>query len=810
MKQKITFWIVCFLAVPTFLFAQSTYTLSGKVIDANGKALDGATVYLNKATDSVLVKTALTDENGKFSLAVAGGNYRLSIVMMGYPNYKQSDIKLEKNLDLPVIKLSATQTALKEVSVSSQRPLIEQKIDRTVVNPENMLTAAGGTALDALEKAPGVVVDQDAAITLKGKSVTIFVDDKPTYMSGTQLESYLKSLNISSIDQIELMTNPPARYDAAGNGGVINIRTKKNKVIGFNGGLNLTVKQGRYTKHNDNFNFNYRYNRVNVTGNFGYNRYNEFQDLTINRHFFTDAGLLYSNFIQKSYLRNVGENYSGRVGVDYYLSDKTTIGVNVMGITAPGHRPSPVNSTFTNAAGTLDSTVIADNNQRQTFQNGTINLNYRHQYDKNGRQLTADADYLAYVTNSNQSFDNSSYDANGNFKFRDLLTGQLPANIRIYSGKVDYDHPLANGVKLSAGIKSSYTHTDNTANYFYTLGGVTSPDYGKTNHFIYEENIQAAYLNASKDFKRLSIQAGLRFESTNSNGHQLGNVEKADSTFKRNYASLFPTLYMQYKLDTAGNHMLNLNYGRRIDRPYYQDLNPFLSPLDKFTYYTGNPFLRPSFTDNIELSHTFKSRFTTTLSYSRTRDNVDETIEIVNGIYYSRPGNIGRYDVKSASFNAQLDPAKWLGLTFYGLVEQIHSVSAFYTGTLNTKGTFFYVQPTFTFKPGRDWTAQIDGNYQSKVTTAQFTVGHRSKLNAAISKKLSPSTTIKLAGNDLLYSAKVNGVINNLKNTTASWHGVVDSRVAVLSLSYRFGKSIDNQRHHEANGAESEQNRVKN
>ncbi len=672
-----------------------------------------------------------------------------------------------------------------------------------------MISNAGGTALDVLEKSPGVILDQNGEISLKGKSVTIFIDDKPTYLSGVDLENYLRSLSASSIDQLELMPNPPAKYDAAGNGGVINIRTKKSKVKGFNGSLNVSYQQGKLAKTNNSANFNYRNNRLNTFGNFSYNYNNGFNDLDINRHFANGSGIVNNNFLQNSYIRTRGSNLMAKIGADYYLSEKSTFGINLTGLYNPSSKIVPVTSKFSNAQQQLDSTIFAQNDEHRIFKNGGLNMNYRHQYDKNGHELAIDFDYLNYVTNSDQLFDNKSYLANGTFKYRDLLTGSLPAELNIYSGKADYDHPLKNGIKLSTGLKASYTHTDNVADYFSTYNGITSPDYGKTNHFIYKENINAAYLNASKEFKYLSVQAGLRFENTISNGHQLGNIKKPDSTFKRSYNSLFPTLYLQYKLDTLDKNQISINYGRRIDRPYYQDLNPFLSPLDRFTYYTGNPFLKPSFTNNIELSHTYKNRITTTLSYSRTANDVNETIEIVDGIYYSRPGNIGKYTVKELSVDADFNPAKWFNFHFYGKVANIHSLSDFYTGLLDTKGNYFFVRPIFTFKLKGDWTLQTDASYQSKLTSGQFILGARGRINAAASKKFSPSTTLKLVVNDIFYTFKNTGVINNLNQTSADWRNLSDSRTVVITLSYRFGKSIAGQRKHDANGAESEQSRVK-
>lgn len=812
MKLKIAAFLAAWLCIgQTFVKAQSNISISGKIVSAEGKPLDGATVYLKTTSDSTLVKTAIAGRDGTYQLEqLKKGNYRLYITMVGFVTYKSQPVQLEQNITLPAISLQGGGTALKEVTITAQKPLVEHLVDRTIVNVDALISNSGSTAMDVLEKSPGVIVDQNGAISLKGKSgVKIFIDDKPTYLSGADLENYLRSLSASTIDQVELMTNPPAKYDAAGNGGVINIRIKKNKARGFNGSLNLRYSQGRFGKTNNSFNFNYRNNKFNVFGNMSYSTANNFNDLDINRHFLNADGSIASNFLQNSYIHRTSKSYNTKIGVDYYASDKTTFGINLTGLINPADDKTLNTSKLLNASDVLDSTIVAVNREQSKLKNGGINLNYRHQYDKKGKELTFDLDYLVYHTADEQSFDNTTYLPNNNMINHDLLTGNLPSNIDIYSAKTDYTHPLANGIKLGGGLKTSYTKTNNIADYFYTANGVTAPDYGKTNHFIYKENINAGYLNLNKDWKRVSVQAGLRFENTSSDGHQLGNIQKPDSVFKRNYNGLFPTLYVQYKLDTAGNQTININYGRRIDRPYYEDLNPFLSPLDKFTYYTGNPFLKPAYTNSIELSHTWKN-ITTTLSYSKTKDEVNETIEIVDGIYYSRPGNIGSKIVKGISVDAGFDPAKWFNIHFYGHVMNVHTISDFYTGQLNTQGTYYFIRPVLQFKLPKDWTAQLDGGYQSSVTNAQFVTIGMGKINTAVSKKLSPSTTLKLVVNDVFRTFISGGDINNLANTRADYRNIRDSRTTVLSLSYRFGKAISDQRKHESNGAESEQNRVKN
>ena len=436
-------------------------------------------------------------------------------------------------------------------------------------------------------------------------------------------------------------------------------------------------------------------------------------------------------------------------------------------------------------------------------------MNYRHEYDKKGHELTLDVDYLNYRKTNRQSFKNSSYLPDQTMYDEERLTGTLPTDIKIYSAKADYNRPLSNGIKLSVGLKSSYTATNNIADYFYNLGNVTVPDYEKTNHFRYKENINAGYINASRDFKHLSMQAGLRFEHTISDGQQLGNAQKADSAFRRSYSGLFPTLFLQYKLDTAGRQQLTFNYGRRVDRPYYEDLNPFLSPLDKFTYYTGNPFLKPSYSNEFELAYTYKN-ITATISYAKALDEVNETIEIQNGIYYSRPANLGSRVNKFASLDSDFNPAKWLNLHLYFSFREVHTVSNFYTGILDTKGRIFFTRPTINVKPGKDWTLQLTAGYQTKYNTGQFTLAERKRVDVAVAKKFSANGTVKVGVDDVFKQFVNAGVINNLANTYADYHNVGDNRVGKLSFSYRFGKTISNQRQHEANGAESEQNRVKN
>lgn len=806
---------LAFMALVTFIaptFAQEqAFQLSGSVRDSSQKPPDVATVTLYRVKDSLLLRSAFTELDGTFVFEkIPEGKYYLKYSSMGYADYVSPEVQLDRNASAPVLApviMMPVSNSLAEVAIVAQKQWIERKIDRTVVNVDALISNAGSSALDVLEKSPGVMV-QNGSINLKGKSgVLILIDDKPTYLSGAELENYLRALPSDLLAQIEIMTQPPAKYDAAGNAGVINIKTKKQKAAGFNASVNLGIGQGQLTSTNNSANFNLRKNKVNLFGDFSGGVRQSFNDLDIYRTYKNADGTANADFNQNSYTKRQSKLLRGKAGLDYYYSEQTTFGIALNATTFSGNSTEKINSNQLNNTGQSDYKVAGLNKGADRNKDAWVNLNYRHQF-REGKEITFDVDYLIYKNNADNSFDNTFLYPD-NTAVQDLLRGRLPSRIDIYTAKTDYTHAFKNNWRFDAGLKASYIKTNNLADYSITANQVTQPDYDKSNHFIYKENINAGYINLSREMDKLSVQAGLRLEHTLSDGHQLGNVMKPDSSFSRSYASLFPTVYLSYKFDTLGNNQVGLNYGRRIDRPYYEDLNPFIAPKDKFTYYVGNPFLRPAFTHSIELSYTYKNKITTTLSYSNSNDNVDETIEIQNGIYYSRPGNIGKKVTKSISVDAGFDLARWLNFHVYTELTNIHSMSNFYTGYLDTKGSFLFVNPNFQITLGKDWTAELSGRYISKVYNAQFVTGTYWVANAGIQKRFSNVATLKLSVRDLFYTQVNSGTIYNLALTDASWNNLGDTRVATLTFSYRFGKSLENKRSHEATGAQTEQSRIK-
>ncbi len=787
--------------------------VSGSVLDEGKKPLNGATVILLIAKDSTQVASQLAKQDGSFNFQNLKDNtYRVVATYIGYKSFRSGNVTVSQQnpVNLPAFMLSPAEKTLNDVTVTAQKSYIQQKVDRTVVNVGALISNTGANALEVLEKTPGVQVDADGNITFKGKSgVLVMIDDKPTYLSAANLAIYLRSLPASSLNQIELMDNPPAKYDAAGNAGVINIKTKKNTTRGFNAVASADLAQGHYGRMNESINLNYHVDKVNLFANVAYDQERTFRRLEIDRGYFDASGNQTSSLKDISYFRPTSNNTNIKAGMDYYVSPKTTWGVVFTGTISSDHDNSPVYSLLYGKNGELDSTINTQNISKNTFNSKGINLNYTHKYDSTGRTLNFDLDYIRDVSGSNQLFVNNTFLPSGTLTNSQTLSDNLPSTINIYSAKADYSHPLKGKAKLEAGIKSSYVNTNNAANYFNVVDGVSSIDYNNTNQFLYKENINAAYINFNKDFSRFSLQTGLRVENTNGDGHQLGNAEKADSSFANHYTNLFPTAYLSYSLDTAKHNVLVLSYGRRIGRPNYGSLNPFTFFVDEFTYFSGNPFLKPQFTDNYKLAYSFKNLFTVAVAYDYTTDVQGETIHNIGDVFISTTGNIGQLKTLNFSINTNLQPAKWWTINLYAEVYNNNYQGQFYTGYLSQSKNTLDFNGSNQFTISKTWNVELSGFYDNGGVYGQFVTLPKGMLNAAVQKKvLNNKGSIKLSMRDILHTFNPSGTITNIADATATFHNSLDRQVATLAFTYSFGKSTNTPPKRDTGGADSEQGRA--
>ena len=590
MTTKFNLLTAIFLIFSMASFAQ-TAKISGLIIDGGDqKIIDAATISLLNAKDSSLVKFSLTDKEGNFSFEnLKNGNYLVMASSVGHRKVYSSPVAITEgaNVSVGTLRLISQTTTLQTVAVEAKKPYIERKLDRTIVNVDASISNAGSTALEVLEKSPGISVDKDGNISLKGKQgVIIYLDGRPSYLSGPDLANMLRNMTASQLDQIEIMTNPPAKYDAAGNAGVINIKTKKNKLFGYNGSITSSYVRGRFSRYNEAASYNYRNNKINIFSNFNYNKQHRGEELYIIRNF-RDATTknIKSIFDQKSEMENKRDFYSAKIGADYSISKKTTVGAVINGYSNPGQWTSSTNTFIYDPNNVLlkRTSTFTENNEK--WKNFSTNVNFRTVLDSTGQELTADLDYIQYKSTNTQPLTSSYFDNMGHQTGpSDILIGNLPSNIKIYSGKMDYTLPLKKGAKFEAGIKSSYVQTDNNAVYDSLKAGNAILDSARSNHFIYDENINAAYVNYSRPLsKKWSAQFGLRLENTTANGNSKGyafntaqnKFAYTETKFNRSYTQLFPTIYLQYSANEKNQFVIN--YGRRIERPDYQDINPFCS-----------------------------------------------------------------------------------------------------------------------------------------------------------------------------------------------------------------------------------------
>ena len=786
--------------------------ITGKVLEINKNTfVQASTISLLKAKDSTLVKTSFADAAGIFSLEnVKNGSYILMVTAVGYEKTFSTLIVINETNQQQTVQallLKPVDKSLATVTVIAKKPFIERKLDRTIINVESSITSAGSTAMEVLEKSPGVAVDKDGKISLKGKQgVIVLIDGKQTYMGAQDLANYLQSMPASNLEQIELMPNPSSKYDASGNSGVINIKTKRNKQKGFNGSIKNTLAFGKYPRTFNTLNLNYKNGKFNVFSSIGVNYRKNYQVLTINRKYMDNSGTINAIFDQTADFIKSNTNKTARLGVDFFATKKTTIGILATGYITNGTQDGTNTSFLKDGAGTVNSILSSTNEERKNFKNSGLNLNLRHTFDSTGRELTVDIDALKYKSMQHQFFSSQNYTPLWVKQSSEDLKADLPATINVYSAKVDYVHPFKSGLKMETGIKTSFVNTDNLAGYFNVINGVAQVDNEKTNHFKYNENINAGYVNFSKEYKKWSLQTGLRLENTNYKGNQFGNPIKADSSFKKSYTGLFPTMFAGYKLNSKNE--FGFSYGRRISRPDYESLNPFIFFIDKYTYEAGNPFLKPMYANVFELSHTYNKFLTSNLNYTHSKDMFNEYFEQSGYATIVKENNYGSIDDISLSLNAEVKPTKWWTMMPYAEFNY-NAVNSQLNGfTLKTSGTGFSANMNNQFSFNKGWSAELSGFFRSKMNRGQFNIGEMKQLSTGVSKQiLKKKGSLKFYLSDIFNSGNQKGVIN-IQNTVASFTQKRDNRTAGVTFNYKFGKPLKIQQR-KSGGASAEESRIK-
>ena len=793
--------------------AANAQKINGLVQQANGQPVEFATVTLHKSQDSTLVKGALTGEDGRFEIAeVAAGQYFLksSAIGMGAGSSAVFDYD-GGNKTVDALTVSEASNELAQVTVVARRPPIEVKADKTVLNVEGTVNSTGLNALELLRKAPGVTVDNNDNVNVKGKNaVRIMIDGREVPLDGKDLSALLKGTQASDITNIEIISNPSAKYDAAGNAGIINIRLKKNKALGTNGNFGLEGIYGKTLKGGGNLSLNHRAKNVNLFGSYN----GHYGDWHNEQSFQREQNGQFYHQENEEIWENRYQGY--RAGVDWYLNSKHTVGVLVNGNVNPGDWR---NQSFTNIGridngGQIDTLLRASNNVESNRSNINANFNYRFA-DTTGHSLNFDFDYGNFDIDGASYQPNLYYTPNGSELLRQrIYRNQTPTKIDIYTAKADYEQRLFKGT-LGLGVKVADVKTDNTFNFFNVIDGQSELDENVSNRFIYEERTSAAYINYNRMFgKKLNVQAGLRAENTDYEGQLLS--AKKDTVNTNNYTELFPSAAITYTFTKKIG--LNATYSRRIDRPSYQDLNPFENKLDELTFQRGNPMLRPQFTNSFEISPTYQGYPVVTVGYSHTKDvftQVLKTDERDTRATFITNENLADQKNYTLSVNLPTPIAKW----WEGFVS-LTGFRSHFTADFSTPETpDFVVDQSFnafnayseqTVKLPKGFSVQLSGWYNSRAFWGTLRSKPQGSMDLGIQKKLFDGKgDLRLRFGDILHTAGWGGenlFTPNLKMVAA---GNWESRTVTMSFSYRFGSSEIKDARQRKTGLEDEKNRVK-
>ncbi len=791
--RKLVSFFAGFLVMATIANAQQ---ITGVVKDQQGKGLEKSTVSLLNAKDSSVVKLVATGDNGRYSIINnKPGRYLVSASYVGYmPAYSQPfEVAGAGDVSVPEIMIAKAKGDLKDVTVTSKKQIIEVRADKTILNVEGTINAIGNDALELLRKSPGVMIDKDDNISLAGKNgVQVFIDGKPSPLSGADLSNYLKSLQSAQIEAIEIITNPSAKYEAAGNAGIINIKLKKNKSFGTNGSVSAGYVQGIYPKYNGGLNLNYRNKSINMFGNYNYNNGINLMQFNSRKEQFDTL------FEQSNTIRFKNNTHGFKAGLDYFINNKSTIGIVVNGNLA--------NNDFTTAGpmyftymptGQLNRILQATNTNDMQRDNVNTNINYRYAVTS-GAELNIDADYGTFKIRSNQYQPNYYYQPDGVTEISRVIYNMIsPTDIDLFSFKTDYEKNYKGG-RLGIGGKIGIVSTDNDFQRFdvYNTGNVK--DTAKSNRFGYKENINALYVNYNKQLKKgIMVQFGLRAENTHSRGTSTGFKKETtswknyDSTFKRDYTDVFPSAAVTFNKNPM--KQWTISYSRRIDRPAYQDLNPFEFKLNEYTFMKGNTELRPQYTNSIGITNVYKYRLTTVLNYSHVKDifaQIPDTVDKTKGFLTKR--NLAKQDIISLNISY---PYQYKWYSFFATMNTNYShYEADYGGgnrkvNLKVFALTYYMQNSFNL--GKGWNAELSALYLSpSVWQGVIKSESMGSIDVGVQKTLFKGKGTLRAGVSDVFRTMQWGGTSDFAGVKSRFNGNAEMQQVKINFNYRFGSNL--------------------
>ena len=765
----------------------SQIKISGQIKDKKNNPVEFIEIQLQNK-DSIIFKSELTNAEGKFILETEKGEYSLIVRQLGVIYYKQN-INANQDTNVGIINITEKEQQLQEVVITSKKKLIERKVDRLIFNVENSISASGGDAIDALKITPRVKVKNDNISMIGKNNMSVMVDDKLILLTGDELINFLKSIPSDNIKSIEVITTPPTKYDAEGNSGLINIKLKKSKLNQWNASLRSSYVQSTYPKGSFGGNFDYQKNKLSLYSNLNY--VNGSNAPVETNKIYYPLGL----WNEENKRRDFQNSVNGRIGADYKISEKFSVGMQYLGsFSKPRIAENSLTTIYNQTNSQIDSYINTLSENLGKNNNHSLNLNSTVVFDTIGKKMNINLDYFKFKNDDNRIFNTLNLLSANNTNLQDIEN---------YSTKIDFEHPLK-WINLSYGGKLSFIKTQNNVNYFDTTLGTPIFVPTQSNEFNYDENTQAIYINGTKKLnEKWETQLGFRLENTQTEGVSKTLNQKNTNS----YAKLFPTFYLTYTPNEK--NAFSINYNKRINRPSYNRLNPFRWYSNPFSYTEGNPFLQPSFSNNLELNYTFNDNWSNSIYYSHT-DNGFEQITIVDNtdnIQKTIAQNFFKTTIIGISESYTYNKLKWLSTTFsfdwnYSKSESLIPIT---NQNLNGSNAYFSISNDFNLNKNKTLLFNFSYWYNFKGTSDLDKNNAYSQLDAslkyfAFDKKLQISFNANdiLSTNRPIYTSFTNNIQIDYKN-------YYDVRLFRLSLVYKFGnKNINVEKKEVGNQEEKE------
>lgn len=772
------------------------YLIKGKVIDENSQPVISASIFVQQKLDKSILQTGITDSAGVFLLNPKRTLlHQLAIHAIGFePAFVDLPDTLYRDTTI-LIRLTDQNSQLKQVTIYAKAPLIERKTDRILFNVENSLSAAGGDGLDVLSKAPGVRVN-DNGINIVGKnSIKVMVNDKLIQLAGADLINYVKSIPSANIKRIEIITNPSSRYEADGNSGLINIVLKKNLSQGFNGLINTGgMLASRYTAGFTGI-FNYNLERLHISSNIT-TVYSEIESRSL-----TEFSASASNWEQNMTDMMKGKGIRGDIRVDYDLNANTTAGLKYM----EGSRDYTIDRNersrfYSRPDQTLDSALRTSGKEKLRYTLRNFEFYIDHKIDTTGKKIEFASNYFRYGTADDNQFQSTSYNSGNEVlnQYPSIISSQ-DEHIDIFTTKLDLTLPYK-FASLEFGGKISSISSKNNLVY----ESKSDLNILNDNLFDYKENTQSLYTSADKDFNQWSVKLGLRIEAT----QITGNSSVQEQAQKNDYIQLFPTFYLKHILDKS--NILSFTYGRRINRPDYRLLNPARIYSAVNVYEEGNPFLKPSFSNNFELNYNYKDWLNTSV-YTNFVSNGFSTLNFFdaeNNTQSTVPRNYENLISIGMSETVTFNKVNWWenNNQFNVYFEQSKSSGAVAEGTLKQWSGYLSTDNTFILNKKKTLMANTTLWYQfPEVSNRLISEAYYAADLSLRAMFMERTLTLAINVTDVFKTSqrKYNGVINGINQFNTLYR---DNRQARFAILYRFGNSKGNKAARNIDNAET--NRV--